>query len=67
MKYCTCVKPEPEEIERGQVYCMKCELEIERAQDAPDPDEDDFSNAPDVIDEGAMDRQISSHEALLGH
>ncbi len=35
MNYCTCDKPEPEEVERGVWECLKCEKEMEYY---PDPD-----------------------------
>lgn len=38
MNYCNCKTPEPEEIERGVVYCMACELEMLMSEDAPEPD-----------------------------
>lgn len=58
--YCNCTAPEPEEVEPGQIYCMKCELEILRAEDPPEPDEDDFSTAPDLVPENTGDKYENS-------
>lgn len=61
--YCKCVKPEIEEFDKGQFLCMKCELEIERHEDAPEPDEDDFSECRDVVSDDnfnyEQDREVA--------
>jgi len=64
MKYCTCKAPEPEEIEKGQVYCMKCELEIERHEDAPEPDYDDSADYRERMLEQDLDQQ-EQEKALI--
>lgn len=46
--YCDCKNPEPEELEVGLIVCLRCKNEIERHEDAPEPDEDDFSTCGDL-------------------
>ena len=45
--YCKCEEPEVEEVDRGEFVCLKCELEVLRAEDAPEPDCDETTQEED--------------------
>lgn len=61
MKYCTCKEPMAEEVERGVIYCLNCELEIEtEGQDEPEPDFDEKTQEEDdFYNEAALNRSYN--------
>lgn len=63
--YCNCANPEPDEVEKGIIVCLVCMNEIENHQDEPEPDEDDFTSAPDLVPDDSAEYEDRREEAQV--
>ena len=58
MKYCACKNPIPEEIKRGVIICLECNLEMELPDEQPEDDSGDYDR--DITHDEAL--KIDQHE-----